>query len=302
MDNISSDFEYNKSELIQEINNYNSLKLKYNNMINSSSENVTLNSANFKRPDTSIDNIKYTNVLGSPPTIQITRSNGGSFPRFFFKKNNKKRLFRGIYITFRWAGTKEAYDYNNLNNKKWCLGLGDYNNNCRTSEFNMPPKSGEYVTYYVPITNKSCNNYNLESIYWLTTSRINYDKKFIAVWEFKNINFQFENNHILELENQLINKYNNITELFNRLNQNVNDLLKYDKNIELDENNWNNLAKMGNDLKKEYNNFLINNSDIDYNAQNIDSLKVLNSNSLIYSGIFLLNIIIIFTLFKNLSK
>lgn len=302
MDNINFVVDDNKKSLIKEIDNYNSLKLRYNNIFNYSSEKVILNSQNINKPDTSIQNIKYNTLLGSPNTVEIIRSTGGTYPRFIFKKNNKTQLLRGIYITFRWSGTKEAYNYNNLDNKKWCLGLGNYNSGCRTSDFNMPPKSGEYVTYYVPIVNKSCNSYNLENIYWLTTSHITYDKNFLAIWEFKNIIFQFENNDIIELQNQLINKYINIRNLFNDLNKNINDLLKYNKNIKQNENNWNKLATMGNDLKKEYNNFLINNSDIDSNAQNIDSLKVLNSNSLMYGGIFVLNIIIIFMLFKNLTK
>lgn len=106
--------------------------------------------------------------------------------------------------------------------------------------------------------------------------------------------------------NMNINSFNmnNYTDLGSipMLDDRTKQMLKYDYN---DKNKskyeWNKLINLSNKAKSNYN-ILINEGYYTFSGQKEDSLKVLNSNLLMYGGILLLNIIIIITIFKNSIK
>lgn len=115
---------------------------------------VDLNDNYIKKVDTSTDNPSFNTLT---KTFKITRNNnnkGGNFPRFKFKANNalKGSIFKKIRITFRWAGSEQSYNYHNLNNKEWCIGKESNLTICRSDSMYLPPKTGEYVTYTITIT------------------------------------------------------------------------------------------------------------------------------------------------------
>jgi hypothetical protein len=305
MNNIFSTVEQNIYDLSSKLRHYENSKKYYDDFIKDKNINVILNENNIRSMDSSIAKIRYNKSLGTTSSFLITRSTGGSFPRFLFKPNDKslKGSDYKVKITLRWAGTPESYNFHSLNTKKWCLGLSD--TLCRTTSANMPPINGEYVTYSVRGNSNQWNNINLEYIKWLSNSNIRYNKDNPFILEFKSIIFEFNSEYKIGLERDLNSQYNNIINLFNTINTDIQMLLNYDKiNINNNKDSWINLVNISNNLKKEYNNFLVNNYNAynDFNAQSIDTSTLIKSNSLMYGGIILLNIIIISILFKQITK
>jgi hypothetical protein len=300
-DNIINQFDNLKYKLNVNINNYKQLKRKYDNLVQVYEHNVNLsNKQNVNRFDSTISPITF-NINNS---ILIKRSSGGSFPRFAFKPDNK--IFNGndyntIKVTFRWAGNPQSYDYYQLNNKKWCVGIGNGASLCRTTDDLMPPKTGEYVTYTLTSTHSRWINHNLQWLNWVGPS-INYNSKYDAVWEFKEIKILINEKYKLKLFNDLKSSYKLINNNINDMNNLIKQLLKYDiigKNeIKIV---WDKMLEKSNELNEDYNNLLITNNN-DLNAQKVEQNLFLTTNSIRYTGWIILNIVLITVLIKNITR
>lgn len=193
-------------------------------------------------------------------TIKSYYKSQASFPRFRFKASDENNTIKGEYykrlkITFRWAGTAQSYDSNNLLNKKWCLTAGGGVAGCRTASYDLPPKSGEYIEYIVTITNQGVLNSN--KIDWMGWNGPSYDSAVDkennpVIFEFKEISYIPDINRFNIRFNNL---YNSIKAKINLLNKDIIELKGYDnKNKYLDE--WNNLINSSNELNDTYNNLL----------------------------------------------
>jgi hypothetical protein len=300
--NIVTQFDNLKYKLNLDINNYKELKSKYDiyiyNLIYNYSVDLSYKQ-NINQFDSTISPIIFNKSNNS---ILIKRSSGGSFPRFAFKSGDN--IFRGndynrIKVTFRWAGTPESYDYYGLDNKKWCIGIGNYPSLCRTTDAQMPPKTGEYVSYILTSNHGGWTNNNLQWLNWIGPS-INYNSNYDAIWEFKEINILMNNTYKDKLFSELKKKYQLVNNTINDMNNVIKQLLGYDiigKN-EI-KKTWGKMIEQSNELKKDYNNLLIKD---DLSGQKIEQNSFLILNSIKYTGWILLNIILLTTLIKNIRN
>lgn len=287
-----------KQDIETSLNDFKKQQEDYLTRLDVTNINIPFTNDTIQIIDTSTRPLEFNN---STKTFTISRGNNGSFPRFRFRPKPENKIdgtiFRKIKITFRWLGTEKSYNYHNLNNKKWCIGSGPKPSGCRSDSSDMPPVTGEYISYIINITdNDILNNKNIEWMNWKGPDMgPNQDSLNVAKWEFKEI--IFIQDHI-KIKTLLDTKINEIKNKINLLKNDILELKKRDNSKTLT-NEWNNLIKKSVDLNNSYNNLLN-----EYNSYNTNigstntSGRISKSKNLEYFGFMCSIIIMIYLIIK----
>jgi hypothetical protein len=281
-------------------------KIQEDLLLNIKVDNIIFSNDYIQRIDSSTTNPSFNSITNTFTISRNNNNNGGSFPRFRFKSNNKIKgnIFKKLKVTFRWAGTSESYEYHNLANKTWCLGQGYGVTLCRTNTNSLPPKTGEYVTYIVNITNEAI--LKLDDIGWMSwagpfmPNNLDYINN-PAIWEFKEIFFISDTSKLNTLFNNI---YISIKNKINLLNNDILSLKIYDDNNKNKiSDQWNTLIKTSEELNNSYNSLLHDYNDYNSNLGFKDnSIALSKSKNLEYFGficLILFTILIIIRIIIN---